>query len=288
MDSEKLIGLYRDWLKVEQNAHSTITRKTSQLNCFLKWIIFRGIALHELTPESTKEFLQEKSSLISVRTQNKQVISEFLEILISKGDLLENPACDIAIEGADPEREYLIPSFEEIEIISKRILESDSLLALRDFCMIELAYGSGARRGEIVLANIEEYDSRSRQIILHGKGRGESKNRLVPVTMAFAKAVSEYLSKRRSIAGALFVSTSGKRVSASTVAQRFAYWTGRNPHIFRHAFATHLHGAGADIDTISKMLGHERPSTTSIYTHISLPILQENLNKMHPRNLSQR
>ena len=55
-----------------------------------------------------------------------------------------------------------------------------------------------------------------------------------------------------------------------------------HPHRFRHSFGTHLHEHGADILSISRLMGHASIATTSIYTEVSQKHMRETLERCHP------
>jgi integrase/recombinase XerD len=91
----------------------------------------------------------------------------------------------------------------------------------------------------------------------------------------------------------LFVTRRGKPLTKNQprkVLLRYATKAGittpLHPHSLRHACATHLLRAGADIRYVQELLGHESLNSTQIYTRVDISHLKQAHHKYHPRERS--
>ena len=186
-------------------------------------------------------------------------------------------------------------SVEEIDNIIKQI-DLSVREGQRNRAMIETMYSCGLRVSELCSLKMEDLFLDEGFIRVTGKG---SKQRLVPISGRAVKEINMYLTDRCHIEikpgseAFLFLSIRrGKPLSRIMVFDIVKDLTAKagitktvSPHTFRHSFATHLLEGGANLRAIQCMLGHEKISTTEIYTHIDRSRLREEIVSHHPRNL---
>ncbi|MBH75043.1 MAG: recombinase XerC [Dehalococcoidia bacterium] len=171
-------------------------------------------------------------------------------------------------------------------------LYSDARFQERDKAILELLYASGLRVGELSSLNLRDLDVDNRLLRVIGKG---SKQREVFMGKTAQNSLNSYLLNSRPLLlkknknDALFLNKFGNRLSKRSVQNMVSRYSlmsiGEkiNPHMLRHSFATHLLDGGADIKVVQELLGHSSPSTTQIYTHVSLEESRKKYLAFHPR-----
>jgi integrase/recombinase XerC len=157
---------------------------------------------------------------------------------------------------------------------------------------LELLYGCGLRRAELIALRPIDLDLSSAQVRVLGKG---GKERLVPLGKGLSKTLDRYLAARTQHFGA---SPEGPLLRTDRGGPLYPSWVyrivrkcltfvttaeGLGPHSLRHSFATHLANGGADLNAIKELLGHSSLASTQVYTHNSVERLREVYRQAHPR-----
>ena len=155
-------------------------------------------------------------------------------------------------------------------------------------------YASGLRVSELVDLELNNIDFNNNYVRIFGKGK---KERIVPINDIACKYLNEYINVYRAsllrgyITDKVFISSYGKGITRQAffkilkqIAKKQGIEKDFSPHTLRHSFATHLIEYGADLRSLSEMLGHENIKTTQIYTHLSNNKIKDDYEKYHPRN----
>ena len=156
---------------------------------------------------------------------------------------------------------------------------------IRDKAILELMYSSGLRVSEV--SNLTSNSiNKNNSIRVLGKG---SKERVLPMTKRAYVTTKKYIETSRpkfendKSKNFLFLGVRGGQLSDREIRRIVKFRTGTFPHSIRHTFATHLLEGGADLRIVQELLGHNDPSTTQIYTHVSKKQLQKKYKQSHPR-----
>ncbi len=140
--------------------------------------------------------------------------------------------------------------------------------------VLALLYSSGLRIGELINLELNDIDVDRRQIFIRsGKGR---KDRYVIMAESFRQLFSNYLMTYRPSRYFVEGKTPGGKYAPTSI-RCFLYRACKlarihkkvTPHTLRHSYATHLLEQGVDLRYIQELLGHSRPETTMIYTHVT-------------------
>jgi len=144
---------------------------------------------------------------------------------------------------------------------------------LKHRAILALIYSAGLRISELLNLRLSNIDVDRRQVIIKkSKGR---KDRNIILAESFIPLLYNYI---QSYTPKVYFAEGkpGRPYSDSSIRSflkqscRLAKIKKRvTPHTLRHSYATHLLENGTDIRYIQELLGHAKPETTMIYTHVS-------------------
>jgi integrase/recombinase XerC len=260
------------------------------------------LAAETVTRAHIKQWMASLSADGNARTSITRKLSavrSFFKFVARREDLQRNPVTGII----NPKKEKRLPkSIREealAEVLDKQAPEhsDNETWHLQEQAIMEVLYGTGIRRAELLGMQLSDVDARRGQIRVLGKG---NKTRIVPIGETALQALERWLNCRADLVHpdsdqpeVLWLNRRGAplgpRQLYDMVSNRLAE-TGaekRSPHVLRHSFATHMLNNGADLRVIKELLGHSSLAATQVYTHASVERLKQVYAKAHPRAITE-
>ena len=208
-----------------------------------------------------------------------------------KGEIKKSPLSKVQ----SPKTSKRLPVFVELPGIEKLLKEvefPEGYVGLRDKMIIELFYGTGIRRNELIHLKETDVDTYNAQIKVLGKG---NKERIIPIHPGLRASIKNFVEEKKRLLEThsepyLILSEKGNKMKPTEVYHIVNKYLNmvttvdkKSPHVLRHSFATHLMNNGADINAVKELLGHTSLAATQVYTHNTIDKLKEIYRQAHPK-----
>ena len=283
---------YLKYLEFNRNySDNTIKSYEEDIIEYLEYLERECLSLYDVKYSDIRFLLEYYDSLklknISIRRKISS-LKGFYKYLCRLGKVDDNPFSYVTL----PKKEKKLPQYlnynEMIEIFD--VIDTSTILGLRNRLIMELLYATGIRVSELVGIKINDIDINNRSIVVTGKG---DKTRIVFFNEITKKILKKYISESNDIRKSDYliinqhgngITTRGIRLIMNKVIDETSIIKHVHPHIIRHTFATHLLNNGCDLLTVQELLGHASISTTGIYTHVTTEHIKDVYYHTHPRS----
>lgn len=205
-------------------------------------------------------------------------LKSFFRYLEEGQHLFINPAEDLVVMQAK-RRLLPVPSEEDMQLLMQQP-DTSTPLGLRNRAILETAYGTGARLGELTGLKVDDLNLEEQTVKLLGKGRRE---RVVPLGTSATRWIQRYLKEARpallgpEASDALWINSRRQPLgyqSAGIMIRGYGRAAGLaeiiTTHSLRRACATHMLRRGADPVSIQQLLGHAGLKHLSQYLRVTI------------------
>lgn len=250
-------------LELRRYANSTVKTYVSFFEMFINH--YKEKELYAINESDIRAFLQK---LIQRNMSNSYINQAINAIKFYYETVLGMPNRFYDIER--PRKESKLP-----KVISKKEILSiiEHTNNIKHKCIVELLYGSGLRRSELLNLKLSDVDSKRMLIRIEGsKGNKDRQTLLSKISLEHLRIYYKAWKPKNY----LFEGQNGRKYSGESVlkivksaAEKAGIRIRVTPHVLRHSFATHLLESGVDLRQIQVLLGHGSSKTTEIYTHVA-------------------
>jgi integrase/recombinase XerC len=290
-----MIERFLDYLRFERRfSNHTVIAYRNDLNQ-LRQFVQADNPDSELTsltaPEIRVWLVKLMEDGLDARSVNRKItaLKTFYKFALKSHLIQLNPMLKVV----SPKVSKKLPVYVEadrLDLLLDKVEFPQNFEGVRDHLILELLYGTGMRRSELLELKIDDIDFRLGQIKVTGK---RNKQRIIPLFDALSEALQSYLKIRQSqVTDHLFLlcDEKGSRLYPEKIYRIVKKYLSmvstqskRSPHTLRHSFATEMLNKGADLNSIKEILGHANLSATQVYTHNSIEKLRAIYKKAHPR-----
>ncbi len=272
---KKILNNFYLFLKGKRYSQSTIQTYTVFVADFINF--HTKTPLEELTNRDVELFIEtvfiERNYSVS---SQRQFISALKIFTVFYPQIKIN---NLSLER--PKKSRTLPSVLSQEEVLRIIQYTQNI---KHRAILTLLYSCGLRIGELINLKLEDFHVERKQLIVKkGKGR---KDRYVSLADSFLPLLSNYYHSYKPTI--YFVEgQNGGKYSAESIRSFLRKSCKKagirklvTPHTLRHSYATHLLENGVDLRYIQTLLGHSKPETTMIYTHVQRKDLMEIQNPL--------
>ena len=274
-EQKKLLNQFYLFLKGKRYSQSTIQTYTFFIADFINFHTKTPLA--ELTNRAVELFIE---TVFMERNYSVSSQRQFISALkIFTVFCPQTKIHNLALER--PKKSRILPSVLSQEEVLRIIQYTQNI---KHRAILTLLYSCGLRIGELInLKLIDFHIDRKQLIVKKGKGR---KDRYVSLADSFLPLLSNYYHSYKPTI--YFVEEqNGGKYSAESIrsflrksCKKAGIRKPVTPHTLRHSYATHLLENGVDLRYIQTLLGHSKPETTMIYTHVQRKDLMEIQNPL--------
>jgi len=236
------------------------------------------------------ESMMDKGNTATSVNRRLSAVRSLYRFALSRGYVSRDPAH--AVSG--PKCQKVLPQYlreKEMNTLLDEQMWEDRYIDVRARTIILLFYSTGIRLSELIGLDDADVDFAEQQLKVTGKG---DKQRILPFGTELSEALRVYMARRDAEVerkdSAVFLTAKGIRMNSQQVRDevrhhlsRVSTLKKRTPHVLRHTFATAMLNHEAGIESVKKLLGHSKLSTTEIYTHTTFEQLRQAYAKAHPR-----
>lgn len=291
-----MIKEFLNYLQFERNySPRTIESYGSDLDEFERY--FKNLDCHLSWESVDADVIRDWMGDIMDRGNTARSVNRRLSALrslfrfaLSHGMIDKDPAHLITGPKADKPLPYFLRE-KDMDRLLEPQMWTDSYKDVLARTLIIVFYETGVRLSELTGLDDDDVNFVNSNIKVTGK---RNKQRIIPFGKELAGALHDYMDRRdreiTRITDGLFLNRKGKRITNPQVRKlvednlaKVTTMKKRSPHVLRHTFATAMLNHNAELESVSRLLGHASIATTEIYTHTTFEQLKKEYQSAHPR-----